>query len=319
MKKLSIIMIALMAVVMFTAPSFAKNTVQMTLTSPTIYKEGCEKIGSTTYSFQEASVINVGDWWYMDLPENVTICKNYNYVIAGRDIANPTVTLVTGSLPSIYQNVTFAGGGIAVGDTIEAGDTIVGPLSVTGTNGVDRAVGNMAFLVKGTSGSRRITIYALTPGGTASTLTVDDETQLHFNLFDGQEHEVETADPDSSVILLPGTGANALVYSTPITAGTFPAVENTLCANAENYTSQYVYTSYASKDDNITFSGDAQIAHTGASDITLESCAKDATIPTVEIVGDQGVCEIDYESTSGVTGVRDDFYCDAVYWNRFII
>ncbi len=308
MKKLCIIMMAVMAVVMFTAPSFAKNQVQMTLTSPTIYKEGCEKIGSTTYSFQENSVINSGDWWYMDLPENVSICKDYNYVIAGRALAEPTITLPAVSTTNAYENVTFTGGAIG---TLSVTGTTEGPLTVTGAGAIT-STGQMAFLVKGVKNSRRITVYALT-AGTTPNLAVAVDQQLQFNLFDGQAHAAETFSPLNTCILLPGTtDATENIYTTPI-VDDFPNVENTLCANAETYTSQYVYTSYASKDDNITFSGDAQIAHTGSSDITLEACVKDDTIPTIEIEGEQGVCFIEYES------VASDSYCDSSYQNRFVI
>lgn len=75
--------------------AFAANQVQVTLTSPTIVKSGCEKAGAVTFAFDQNSNIKAGDWWYMDLPLNVTLCKSYDYVIGGGAFTGAGVTLNT--------------------------------------------------------------------------------------------------------------------------------------------------------------------------------------------------------------------------------
>jgi hypothetical protein len=319
MKKLFITLMAVMAVALFAAPSFAgPNEVQMTLTSPTIYKAGCEKIGSTTYSFSGSSQIAAGDWWYMDLPENITLCKNYNFVIAGVETgttANRNV-YINSAVTSPYTKVGFNAADIGASAAVGAG-----PLTLGGTTPVLTKSGNMAFLVVGTSGSRRVAIYALTPPSVSSTLSVGADGNMNIKIFDGKAWNLTATTADNTRILLDVDGdgvygeANYLGGSsttdeviggdetTAATSGE-PYVENTLCANAEQLSGQYVYTSYASKSDKFTFSGDSQIAHTAATGaISLTSC-KGETQFDIEMDSSQSAsaCWFEYEVAVGSNG-----------------
>ncbi len=288
MKKLLIMITALMAVAVFATSSFAVNKVQMTLTSPTIYKAGCEKIGSTTYSFDGASVITAGDWWYMDLPENVTLCKSYNFVVVGMNdgAVNPNVYINT-AVVDPYTKVGFNNADLS---SMAAGS--IGPLTTGGTTATYALTGgNMAFLVKGTTGSRRVSIYALTNSGQTPTMTAHADGTIQLKIFDGKAwSKTDTLAPNQTRILLDldadgvygevnylgGTSVLDEVIggdnTTAVTAGE-PYVENTLCSSNALMSGQYLYTSYASKSDKFTFSGDSQIAHTAASGaISLKAC-----------------------------------------------
>jgi hypothetical protein len=87
---------------------------------------------------------------------------------------------------------------------------------------------------------------------------------------------------------------------------TVPHVENTLCVNAENYSGSYVYTSFSSYNDEFTFTGDSQIAHTGSAvSMSLLSCSgKTASTPQIEME-DQGECTFDYEAKTNYCSSTD--------------
>ncbi len=340
MRRIFVVAVALMSVAIFATSSYAANRVNMTLTSPTIYKSGCEKAGSTTYEFDAGSTINAGDWWYMDLPENITLCKNYDFIVAGAaaGTAAPNVTINAAALP--YQNVVFnTGAGIGA----IAAATVTGPLTIGGNNPANPTITNQfAFLVKGTSGQRRITIYALTSPAVADvpSLVVAADCTLQLKIFDGAAwsltdgtigangNRILTDDDGDgtygeigALVALAGNEVIGNVNTADVTIGA-PYVENTLCINAEAMSGQYVYTSYASKLDKFTFSGDSQIAHTAtAGSIALASC-KDSDQFDIEVDSAQGAtqCWFDYEATtSGTNGNYCDTGWPSVEEQRFLI
>ncbi|WP_321491613.1 hypothetical protein [uncultured Desulfobacter sp.] len=329
MKKLFVVMTAVMAVATFATASFAANQVQMTLTSPTIYKAGCEKIGSTTYSFDGNSVITAGDWWYMDLPENITLCKNYNYVVTGMLAATPSVAVNASSdyTATVFNSV----GGTAVGNGIQSRTATIGtgPVTAGGATPTFVVTGNMAFLVKGAINGRRIAIYAL-GGSSNDKVTVNADGTLELKLFDGKAYsDSTTTTATHSCIILDTDGDGVYGESnisgttdeviggdntTGVTAGA-PYVENTLCADASKLSGQYLYTSYASKSDKFTFSGDSQIAHTAASNtIALASC-KGETTDTITITSGQSTtCDFNYNNSSS-----NGDYCTTSFANKLMI
>jgi hypothetical protein len=269
----------------------------------------------------------------MDLPENVTLCKNYNFVIIGKNAGgaydNPNLYIdfadATWSTGVGFNNAEIAGFNV---------DDSSGPVNVTRVtnadiNGATVAGGNMAFLVKGTSGQRRITIYALGEAAGA-TITVETDFKLNIKLFDGLAHsDIDTlAINETGIALdLDGDGVYGNLeadgddidedeviggdVTTNVTADE-PYVENTLCVNAVSMSGQYLYTSYASKGDKFTFTGDSQIAHTGtAATIALASC-KGETTDTIEIGGGQNAaCVFEYDDAGD--------YCDTSFENRLLI
>jgi hypothetical protein len=116
-RKLMIAM-AIAVSMVFALPAFAVNTVQVTLTSPTIVKSGCEKAGAVTFQFDAGSNINVGDWWYMDLPSGVSLCNSINYLVTGgagpitvdpANSANAVFTAATDSIADSATNTVLSG------------------------------------------------------------------------------------------------------------------------------------------------------------------------------------------------------------------
>jgi hypothetical protein len=94
-----------------------------------------------------------------------------------------------------------------------------------------------------------------------------------------------------------------------------PYEENTLCVDASSMSGQYLYTSYASKSDKFTFTGDAQIAHTAsAATIALASCKGDTT-DNIGITGGQtSTCAFDYDS-----GTDIDYCGTSAFKNKVLI
>jgi hypothetical protein len=93
-------------------------------------------------------------------------------------------------------------------------------------------------------------------------------------------------------------GNTNVTATSDLLAGPLPDVNNTLCINAESFTQDLVFVSFASLNDIYTFTGDSQIAHVGAAaQLALASCKGDITgfIP----IGGQGLCTFDYELPAG--------------------
>jgi hypothetical protein len=298
MRKFLVVVMAVAMTMGLALNAHAINTAQVTLTSPTITKVGCEKAGAVTFGFDAGSVLTEGDWWYMDLPSGVTICQTIDYGIfngVGAVTANlaDTVNLAatfTGATPGLLQPaLTLAPGAVA------------GPLSVTSVGGGPAntvVVGNMAFLVYGASGTQRVWVYVF--GDTATpaleTLTVGASTRFNISILDGALHNGAVA---AGIWL--DSDNNGIYGDVPLAdrlAGPVPDVNNTLCIDATSYAGDLVFVSFASLIDKFTFTGDAQIAHVGAAvTISLASCKGNTTgdIP----IAAQGNCLFDYEVPLG--------------------
>jgi hypothetical protein len=284
----------------FALPAFAVNTVQVTLTSPTIVKTGCEKAGAVTFQFDAGSNINVGDWWYMDLPSGVALCNGINYLITGG--AGPVTANSTNAAAAVF---TAAGDSIAASaaNSVLAGS--VGPitgtnLSAANNNVAFRTGGNMALWVTGSQNSRRVTLTAIgDDGGAGSNLIVQGGWTLNFKILDGQNHNVAAVAGDS-MILLDSNGNNIYGDTVPgdTITGAVPALQNTLCINAESYAGDLVFVSFASRSDEFTFTGDSQIAHTAAANVITLAACKGETEGEIAIAAQAG-CNLDYETAAG--------------------
>ena len=346
MKKLIVFFIAVSMVMGFAMTASAATSVQVTLTSPTITKATatvCEKFGAVTFDFPAGAQLQAGDWWYMDLPTGATLCKNIDYLIVGNGATGLDTWVGTSTLdPTLvaFNNVLNAIGGGA--PALDA----TGPLTFVDVGGgaAPTIAGNLALRVVGTSGSRRITLYLAADAGTkamaaAANITVAADTIMRVKILDGASHVNTAATAGNTSIIIDRDGAKFAtiaaaqasttgdfrrygeqtldtVRSPAVTANEFinvatgvvPFVENTLCGNAYNYGGTELYVSFASKNDKFTFSGDAQIAHTGsAASITLASClGKTASTDEIKI-GTQNACVFNYE-TAGTAGAANN-YC----------
>ena len=348
MKKFLTGMVA--AATLFSAgAAFAANQVQVTLTSPTIVKTGCEKAGSIQFAFDAGSAIVPGDWWYLDLPLNTTLCKSYDYMI-GASTATTGIsydtTITTGysltvaagaGLPATIVETATTGpitGSITGNPGVAGGNAATQFIDANNNNAVDgaevAAADLMTFRVVGTAGSRRITIYALGAAGAANAnekILVNAGYKMNIKIMDGKAYNTNTA-TTNKILLNKDVEAvtTTLVFGEQNYSGTLdeviggndgtpatePAVENTLCLDASNpaFTSDLLFLSFASRSDKFTFTGDSQIAHTGASmSVSLVNC-KGATSGQI-LIGGQNSCSFNYQTAAG--------YCPTFGGNRVAI
>jgi len=315
MKKMLVVMMAFAMVFAVTATTFARDTVQATLTSPAIVKKGCEKAGSVTFSFDANSVLTAGDWWYFDLPTNVTLCKAIDYFIVTGKVAKDETDFVTvNNDPAAPPQTMTLNGGIT-GVPAMAPGTQNGPLKVTnlGSNaaGLTLAGGEIAFRVKGAGGSQRVWVYVY---GTAAgaTLTVGNSTTFDISILDGQAYPTNIVLNTDTV----GTSSNLWGDDKEDTIDTalfsVPYVENTLCINAETFAGDLVFISLNSLDDQFTFTGDSQIAHVMTQNpLSIVHCDKAGATTGDILIGGQNACLFDYENPSG--------YCPSFKGNRIYL
>lgn len=312
MKKMLVVMMAFAMVFAVTATTFAKDTVQATLTSPAIVKKGCEKAGSVTFAFDANSVLTTGDWWYFDLPANVTICKPIDYFIVSGATPKDETDFVTVTDHAL-RTMTLSTG--ISGVTAMAPGTQDGPMKVTnlGANAAALSItgGSIAFRVVGASGSQRVWVYVY---GTAvgAKLTVGASTTFLLSILDGQAYQTNillNTDTVGASLNLWGDDKEDTI---DISTFSVPFVENTLCINAESYTSDLIFISLNSLDDQFTFTGDSQIAHVMSQNpLSIVHCDKAGAITGDILIGGQNSCKFDYESPMS--------YCSPFAGNRIYL
>lgn len=321
MKKLFMIMMAVALIMGFGTSAYAGYQTQVTLTSPAIVKSGCEKVGAVTYSLAAGSILTEGDWWYIDLPAGTNICNPVDYFIvgwAGAGVAGDNVTYpAAGSLlgvPTADATDVDLVGVAPIGALVATGAPN-GPLSMTDlgagipiplTPGVDPVV----LRVVAAANSQRVWVYVYgvdTGGGVGSvgSVTVTPQTSLEIVLINGQDYpnnilmnNTTTGTPADTIW---GNDPSDTINITPLgtPAGrNIPHVENTLCVNAEQMSGSLMFTSFASLNDFLTFTGDSQIAHVvSVSPLSLAFCKGDTT-GNILIAG-QNACAFNYQTAAG--------------------
>ena len=205
----------------------AANNAQVTLTSPAIVKDGCEKIGSVTFTIDEGTVLTEGDWLYMDLPSGTTFCSDIDYFIG--QVATPGAGTDTITYPAAGSTLTTAtaddtdvdlGGGAATIGALTAGTSYADAVNSThhilenvvtvGAGGVHTAGlvdstgaavttggGGVVLRVTAASGGQRAWIRVMGNAagglGNSGTYTVSGagtgSSTLNITLADGQAYE----------------------------------------------------------------------------------------------------------------------------------
>lgn len=245
MKKAFIIFLFLTLYLVFNVRAQA-NTCQVTLTSPGIYGGVCQKLGAVNFAFDAGTVLRAGDWWLMDLPNEVTLCKSLDYLIVGNAAAGK-VDITGGATGSVFDPGTSI-------PTMASG-TISGPMSISpGGAPTVVAVGDIAIRLTAQEGGRRILlqVYGSVPG---ATITVGATTRFFIGVLDGALHQNNIL-LDSNVNGVYGESGAADSIAGPV-----PADKNSLCVIAGEETGDYIFTSFDSFESAITFTGDSQIAH----------------------------------------------------------
>ena len=258
------------------------NHVLIDNTSQPIHKSGCERVGSSVFRFVEGSDLNAGDWWYIDLPNDVTICRPIDYLIVG-DTAG-TVDITGGA-----QATTFTG---ATAIPAMAPDTILGPLSVQTIAGSPTSTivgGSIAIRVTANEGDRRI-LVELYGANAGSSITVGQDTTFNIRILDGQLYTNNILlDSDSDGIYGNDGSADLL-------PGPEPDVNNTICTDASEMAGTVMNYAFGSYSNKFTLLGSPwELAHVIAP-VTLEGCTG-ATSGNLLIDGTD--CSIDYETAVG--------------------
>lgn len=251
------------------------NKAMITLTSPAITKHGCEKAGWVRFDFGANSNINAGDFWYMDLPSNVAICKPFDYFIIGGAAADiDTINIAGGPTAAVFSGAAKLPAAIAPG-------AVNGPIRITQAGDAPESTtitGQMALRVVGSG--RRVTITAYGSSAT-DKITVGADTTLSIKILDGDLHNGFVV---RDTAIAPATSGDG-IYNNALTnadwlAGPVPDDNNTLYINTEAYMHDKVYCSFASSYDKFVFVGDARIAVVDGAVISVPLDIQAEYIPT---------------------------------------
>lgn len=235
----------------------AANAFEITLTSPEITKIGCEPLGSLSFGLDGGSELLAGNWWYVDLPPGVTLCRPIDYLIVGTtQPSGPYGVDLTGGLQAaVFEDAALALPDLSVGSTH-------GPISVydDGTGGAGTAnIGSVAIRVSGSVGTQRL-LMEVVGDFAAARITVSAGTNFHLRIADGQPH------PDNILMDSDGDGIYGEDGFSDIPDNINPNPDIRLYANAEALAGTTLDITYGSDDPKYTFSGDAQLAHVVAAD-----------------------------------------------------
>jgi hypothetical protein len=330
------------------ATAQAANTAQVTLTSPAIVKSGCEKVGSYTMTFNQGSTLTEGDWFYMDLPANTSICNTIDYFVAANISAGDETDTIqfplgatTVPVAARPNTASLGAGGITTIQALAAGATL-GPWTnnIAAGTGAPTVIGGggVVLRVYAPANGRRVWVYvygdnAAAAGNLQVQNVVTNNSTLTLRLLDGQAYNGQ--------IILNNSGANtagvagAATFWGDVTtdqiglndgvayvpAHNVPFVENTLCVNAEQMSGDLMFTSFNSLNNFMTFTGDSQLAHVAAANaITLISCSGKTDKPTTGSIkiGSQGSCLFDYESIAPLWNAAPAGYCATNSANLFV-
>ena len=260
------------------------NHVLIVNTSEPIHKSGCEKVGVSVFQFVEGSDLNAGDWWYIDLPNDVTICRPIDYLIVGNTAG--TVDITGGA-----QATTFTG---ATAIPAMAPDTILGPLSVQTIAGSPTSTivgGSIAIRVTANEDDRRI-LVELYGANAGSSITVGQDTTFNIRILDGR------LDTNNILLDSDSDGIYGNDGSADLLPGPEPDVNNTICTDASGMAGTVMNYAFGSYSNKFTLLGSPwELAHVIAP-VTLEGCTG-ATSGSILIDESNTDCSIDYETAVG--------------------
>lgn len=320
MKKFIIGLITLSFIVCGSGVAMAAFNCEVKTTSEAISADGvsCQKYGSLTFIFDSGTFLAEGDWWYVDLPNNIKVCQKIDFQIASLP-GNPDWDAVRdgvagegvdtrGFLTLKHLDPNAGQGGIIRAVTVNAATG-----AVTGA----AVLSDLRFLVTAAEQSSRLKITVIrnpnVPAAGAPNvfaLQITDNTTFQIKLMDREDHRntgfAGLTDIDGD-----------LIYGEVLPNGTVEITtrkDNTLCMitpeiyKIENGGPGVVKSSINSgsnvRGDNfINFNpADPELAHVAyVPGMTTKVCKEDPGIINIVDIA-QGGCIFDYETSRG--------YCD---------
>lgn len=339
-KKLSLIA-ALIAFFAMTAVSFANNTANINVTSePITYHALCDKAGGISLSFDHNTTFVAGDQITADLPLNVSLCKDIDFVIGYTPGAGDAVP---------YTQARDLGFGLGVGAPVRmllppVGTTANGP--ITGDGAISSLGAGVAFWVHGSKGSQRIFIDVVTDhagdgflelgvnsGDSVTFLATagaENTGKMVISFLDQKTYGISASNLYRDANLILGLDGITPFYASALTLG----ADNTLCIDVHLYDYEYVKLSFDSKLDKYTWvPSDPQVAHVvAASSIGFAPCIKricgKIIDPSTGSQGQDDQCRtinneggIDVNLNSSLTNYAgsSDGYCPETHRNNKLI
>lgn len=309
-KRLKLIVVSLLfifiGIVGFSVTAEATGTCTVSLSSRSIDKNSCSAVGSVTFRFESGTVFNGGDWWYMDLPAEVKICRTVDYLILGNTNAG-AVDISGGPTKTLFS---IASGIPTMPAGTEAGPMVIEEMSA-GAQGITVNGGNAAIRVTARAGTQKVFVQIYASNDTTS-LTVGAGTSFFLKLLDGGRYRnFIFQDTDDGAGGAPDEIYGNAKNQADLLGGSLsdlrpePVAENTLCVNARDLTDNILWVSYASLHDFVTFMGNKQIAHVVDGSPQDETCTCDYVTMNQITVNPFNRLKAGDEITFTVTAVSD--------------
>jgi hypothetical protein len=311
MKKVIVISVVMLVALCFGTVAMAANQVVVQANSEGITMEegACEKFGSLKFVFDAGTVLTDQDWWRLDLPVGVTLCRSIDFAILG-NAGNP-VPGGGGGLPvaviAVPDGATVAAGFITIKDL--GTDGLPGGITVAGTS-------PLWFRVSGVAGSSRVRIEVYDEDAAdytnplcadgSTTMTVAADTEFELKILDSLTHNsnddptgpwgYNDSDADNQF------GEQGLVDELGTTGGAGGNdYDNTYCASAFGYSQQTVNVSINSGGSAPNFLNfiptNPQVANlVSATLIELSMCKADEFGYVTLEGGQNAVCVFDYDT-----------------------
>lgn len=254
MKKKLCLIATLVAFFAMTAVSFAAVTVDVDVTSqPIQYQSLCDKAGGLTLNFVDGTIFESGDRMTADLPRTVTLCRSFDFIVG------------LNTEDSDADPIGYLGALPAVG--IEDQGPVTGDGDLIGGSPVDGdPLGPIAFHVYGVAGTQRVTIDVVADVDSDGSLEFADG--IHAMFSENLDNGVMILEILDSRVHAPNTffAQSSAMWSNYDADDWYDdetiAADNTFCINTSLHQSDYVNTSWDSKDQKYTFDpSTTQVAH----------------------------------------------------------
>lgn len=187
MKRLFTILTVFACVFALAGVAFASNRVEVKVTSEPLQQfSTCDKAGGFSLQFDQNTRLYHGDQITVDLPLNVSLCKNIDMVVAPAPVRYTPPAAANVAVDSGWAGIGWSGtdtfttpagavmlnaAAVATNKIIPTDDQGDSPIYKSNGSAIIGGLGDIIFRIVGVVGTQRVTVYVIgvSPNGLANT------------------------------------------------------------------------------------------------------------------------------------------------------